>query len=106
MATSYITIKGHVRDGKIEADLPDDVIEGEIELKIPVERDAWSVEESEPLWTDEELAQLINPNPRTGAEIIALGHTGGWKDLGIEDSVAWVEEQKRKRRERHQWPQD
>lgn len=82
MATNYITIKGYVRDGKIEADLPENVIDGEAEITIVVKN-----EESEPL---------------TGAEIVARGLTGGWKDLGIEDSVAWVKEQKRKPRERHQ----
>ena len=103
MAIDYVTIKGYVRDGKIEADLPDDVIEGEIELKVPVERDRVSIEEPHPLWTDEELAELINPNPKTGAEIVASGHTGGWEQKGITNSVAWVNELRRQRREKRGW---
>jgi hypothetical protein len=100
---NYITIKGYVRDGKIEADLPDDVIEGEIELKVPVERDVISDDDAIPLWTDEELAELIKPNPKTGAEIVALGHTGGWEHKGIEDSVEWLAELRRQRREKRGW---
>jgi hypothetical protein len=103
MAVNYVTIKGYVRDGRIEVDLPDDVIEGEIEVKVPVERDMVSIEEPQPLWTDEELAELIKPDPKTGAEIIALGHTGGWEHKGIEDSVEWVQELRRQRRENRGW---
>jgi hypothetical protein len=37
--------------------------------------------------------------PMTGAEIIAAGLLGGWEDMGITDSVQWIEEQRQKRRE-------
>lgn len=103
MAVNYVTVKGYLKDGKIEADLPDDVIDGEIELKVAVERSGDSFEEDAPLWTDEELAALIQPEPKTGAEIIALGHTGGWEHKGIEDSVEWVSELRRQRREKRGW---
>ena len=45
----------------------------------------------------------MTPTPKTGAEIVAAGHTGGWEDYGISDSVEWVEEQRRKRREQREW---
>ena len=54
----------------------------------------------EPTWTEEELAKLTRIEPLPGAEVVALGLTGGWADMGIEDSVEWLEEQRRKRRER------
>ena len=54
-------------------------------------------------WSDDELAELLTPEPMTGAEIVAAGLTGGWADQGIPDGAAWVEAQRRKRRERHQW---
>lgn len=49
-------------------------------------------------WTPEELEELLSPGePLTGREIVARGLAGGWKDMGIEDSVAWLEEQRRER---------
>lgn len=84
-------------------DLPDDVIEGEIELRVPVEHEKKTDEEAQPLWTDVELAEVIRPEPKTGAEIVALGHTGGWEHKGITDSVEWVKELRRQRRENRGW---
>jgi len=54
-------------------------------------------------WTKEELANLINPTPMTGKEIAEAGLLGGWEDMGIEDSVNWVNQQKAKRRRKYQW---
>lgn len=59
-------------------------------------------EEVEPL-TDAEIANMLRPEPMTGAEIVAAGLTGGWADLGITDGTEWVQEQRRKRREKHSW---
>jgi len=53
-------------------------------------------------WTDEELDALLTIEPMTGAEIVAAGLTGGWKDLDIPDGARWVNEQRQKRRKRHQ----
>ena len=50
-----------------------------------------------------EPEELLRSEPMTGAEIIAAGLTGTWADLGIEDGAEWVNEQKRKRRERNKW---
>lgn len=50
-------------------------------------------------WTIEEIYQLMQPEPMTGAEIVASGLTGGWKDDNITDGAAWVREQRRKRKE-------
>jgi hypothetical protein len=61
-----------------------------------------STSEDAPL-TEAELAELLRSEPMTGAEIIAAGLTGTWADLGIEDGAEWVNEQKRKRRERNKW---
>ena len=52
----------------------------------------------------EELAELLTPKePLSGRQIVEAGLLGGWKDLGIEDSVAWVEQQRARRREKHRW---
>jgi hypothetical protein len=87
-------------DGKLELELPEAITPGKVRVRI--ERDT----PDEIVWTDEELAELLQPaEPKTGAEIVAriLAEGGGWEDKGITDSEAWVQEQRRKRRERHSW---
>lgn len=51
-------------------------------------------------FTDEEIKELLTFTPKSGKEVVDAGLTGGWEDMGITDSVAWVEEQRRKRQER------
>ena len=64
-------------------------------------------DKSEPddlVWTKEELAELLAPKePMTGRQMIEAGLTGGWKDLGIEDSVEWLAQQRARRRDKFQW---
>lgn len=106
MAANYVTIKGFIKDGELMLDLPENVQDGEVEVRVAVDAQAspeGAPQEIEPLWSEEELDALINPHPKTGAEIIALGHTGGWEHKGITDSVEWVKEQRRKRREKRGW---
>jgi hypothetical protein len=45
----------------------------------------------------------MRPKPMTGAEIVDAGLTGGWRDLDIRDGIAWVEDVRRKRKERRSW---
>lgn len=55
-------------------------------------------------WTDEELTELLKPKkPLTGKEMVEQGYVGGWEDMGIEDSVEWLAQQKAKRRNKYQW---
>ncbi len=70
MATNYITIKGYIRDGKIEVDLPENVVDGEVSLEVPITANAPDSTDYQPL-TDEEIDALMHPNPKTGAEIVA-----------------------------------
>jgi len=97
MATNYITIKGFIKNGELNVDLPENVMDGEIEVKLPVigAEIPW---EDQP-WTEEELAEFMVFEPIPAYEI----ETGGWEHLGITDSVEWLNEQKRKRREQHKW---
>lgn len=88
-------IKGRLTDdGRIEAELPDGWQAGEVLIEVPIEQE---------IWTDEELDELMQSEPQSGAEIAAAAEIGVWADRGIEDSVAFVEEMRRKRRERRQW---
>lgn len=50
----------------------------------------------EELWTDDELVAMMQPEPMTGAEIIAAGLTGGWSNMGISGGGEWVNAQKQK----------
>ena len=61
------------------------------------------VDADETPWTDEEIAEMMKIEPMTGAEIVAAGLTGGWADMGITDGAAWINEQKRKRKEKRRW---
>lgn len=55
-------------------------------------------------WTDEELAEILkSKKPLTGQEMVEQGYIGGWEDMGIEDSVEWLVQQKAKRRAKYQW---
>ncbi len=103
-----IKLKGFITDnGELKVDLPPDLPSGEVEVTIqPVEQPVAEQEElpwEERPWTEEEIREMLKPNPKTGAEIVALGHTGGWEHYGIKDSVEWIEEQRRKRREQRGW---
>ncbi len=55
-------------------------------------------------WTAEELADVFKPQkPLTGKEMVEQGFIGGWEDMGIQDSVEWLAQQKAKRRAKNQW---
>ena len=104
MAANYIIVRGYIRNGELIVDLPENVQDGEIEVLVSIDiEEATQDSLKERVWTEAELDALINPQPKTGAEIVALGHTGGWADKGITDSLAWLQEQRRKRRERRAW---
>ncbi|MEL6404094.1 MAG: hypothetical protein AAFR81_07005 [Chloroflexota bacterium] len=91
MATpATIAIKGTLNpDGTIHVDLPEGWQPGEVTVEIAIE----------PTYTEEELDELLKPNPRPASEI----ETGGWEDLEIQDGAEWVENQRRKRREQNKW---
>ena len=90
-----VELNGQItEEGELKLDLPSGLPAGEVWVTIEIPE--------EPAWTEDELKRALEITPMTGAEIIAAGLTGGWADQGITDSVAWVEEQRRKRRERRQ----
>lgn len=83
--TGYVT-----ESGDLEVALPEGLPPGEVQVTIEV------LAPEESAWTDEEIREMTRIEPKTGAEIVAAGHIGGWEDYGITDSVEWVEEQRRK----------
>lgn len=93
-----MTLKGYItEDGKLEVELPEDHPVGEVNIIIESEK-------TETEWTDEEIAELMrHGEPQTGAEIAKSPEVGSWAHKGIEDSVEWINEQRRKRREKRGW---
>lgn len=97
-------LKGRItKNGKLKLDLPEGLTPGEVEVTITVPTSHEQPDEDRPL-TDPEIKELMRPNPKTGAEIVArLEREGGWEDKGITDGAEWVKEQRRKRREQSKW---
>lgn len=78
MAIHYVRVKGRIKDGKIEINLPENVIEGDIEVQLPVAA-------PDPVlngipFTEEEIAQALRLHPKTGAEIARNPAIGSWAD--------------------------
>lgn len=91
-----IELAGRItQDGKLEVELPEGMSPGEVRVRI--ER-----AESEPL-PDDDVDHLMLTEPITGAAIVAAGLTGGWSDQDIEDGQTWVDDQRRKRKDRRAW---
>ena len=92
-----IQLKGRITEsGELDIELPKGLPAGEVEVTLNVENTDELPWELRP-WTPEELAELMKPDPKTGAEIVAwLQQEGGWEDLGITDGAEWVQEQRRK----------
>ena len=91
MARIHLT--GRITEtGELELELPEGLPAGEayVTIEIPAE--------SEPVGSE-----YLRVQPMTGEEIVKAGLVGGWEDLGITDSQSWLDEQRRKRRERLRW---
>jgi hypothetical protein len=93
MATIRLTAE-ITEDGHLKVDLPAGLPAGEVEI---------AIELPEAEWTDEQIRSLVQSEPMTGTEIVVTGLTGGWKDENIADGAAWVQDQRRKRRDRRAW---
>lgn len=81
-------------DGQLKVELPAGLPAGQVEIAIELPSEERLIED---------IRQLMQPAPMTGAEIVSAGLTGGWKDENIADGAAWVQEQRRKRRDRREW---
>ena len=90
MAIHYVTIKGRIKDGKLEdIHIPPNTPDGEVEIQIPVlEEDSDN--------------QLLIDNFKFEAVPSDQIVVGGWENSGIKDGVEWVAEMRRKQREERQ----
>lgn len=92
-----IRLTGHVTEsGELVFEAPKNLPPGEVQITIEVPDESES-------FSEEEVRELLTFTPRSGAEVVAAGLVGGWEHRGITDPVKWVEEQRRKQRERRQW---
>jgi hypothetical protein len=97
-----IHLKGRVTEsGKLDVELPPGIPVGEVELTLQV------ITADDAPWTDEELAQALKTNPKTGAEIVAEIQAGligdGWSDVTI-SGAEWVERvRRRNQEEKYKW---
>jgi hypothetical protein len=76
MVVNYVSIKGYIRGGKLEVELPENVVEGEAEVIVPI-------------------AAESNEGVMLG-DILASGLVGSGADWDIGDSEEWIQEQRRK----------
>ena len=88
-----IRLKGEITaDGQLRFEPPKNLPPGDVEITI-------EIPDAEETFSEDEIADLLNFTPRSGNEVVAAGLTGGWEAKGIDDPVAWVEEQRRKQQE-------
>lgn len=90
MTIHYVTIKGRIKNGKLEdIHIPPNTPDGDIEIHIP------TLEED---LTNQLLAEDFKFEAVPSDQLVV----GGWEDLRIPDSVEWVTEMRRKQREERQ----
>jgi hypothetical protein len=81
---------GEIKEvGTLDLNLPDDFPTGKVQV---------TIETTEGHLTDEEIKEFMRVEPMTGAEIVVAGLTDGWEEMGITDSVEWLQEQRNTRR--------
>ena len=90
------------KDGIVVLQLPPEFEDNEVHITVESTHGAEAiadVPDEQWLWTEEELKGLFEFNPVPAEKIV----TGGWEDMGITDSQAWVEEQRRIEQEQRGW---
>jgi len=93
-------------NGELRARVPKGTKPGDRKiLLLPPAPDAAVPRENERPWTESEIKQMLVSHPKSGAEIAKSDAIGGWAHMGITDSVAFVEELRRERKERR-WHRD
>ena len=66
-----IRLKGHVTaEGELVFDQPANLPPGEVEITIEIAED----------FTEDEIHEVLNFTPRSGADVVADGLTGGWEE--------------------------
>ena len=103
---TLIQLTGKINEqGQLEVDLPKGLPTGEVKLTMEFSGTTDDLPWEDRPWTDEELEALLKTEPKTGAEIaewLLNENITGWEHIGM-TGEEWVEEQRRKDRERSKW---
>lgn len=104
---TLIKLTGKINEqGELEVTLPKGLPHVAVNLTMELLDEAQNASWEDQPWTDEELEALLKTHPKTGAEIAAEIEAGligdGWSHIKV-SGAEWVEEQRRKDRERSQW---
>lgn len=86
MSVTYITVKGSIKNGKLEIDLPDNVADGEVELRVAVSQEGSQASQTP-------ADKLLNASLGTDLSSKDADWYGG-------DSGTWMREQMQERRRR------
>lgn len=106
MTTIELTVRVG-ENGELKVQLPDEFRSNEVRVRVEaIPGDAREIPWEERPWTDEEIEELLKPNPLPGSEIAKSPAVGSWSHMGIEDSAQYVEELRRQRKDRNQWQKD
>lgn len=98
---AYVT-----EDGELRLKLPPNISAEHLRFRLELVTTEEQITSDDVEWTDEEIAEMMRPEPKTGAEIADSDVIGSWADLNIHDSQAWVEAQRRKAEGQRKWSQD
>ncbi len=97
-------LKGRItEDGELQLNEPEelhDLKPGEVEVTVVSTQVVQPQSSEDVIWTEEELKKALTFHPVPANQM----KTGGWEDVGIEDSEKWVEELRRKEELKRQWP--
>lgn len=80
-------------DGEVRFRLPEGVTLDQVRIRLEIAEPALPSEESA-TWAETEIAEMLDFRPVPAEQI----ETGGWEDLNITDSQAWVEQARRQNR--------
>ena len=90
-------IKGQVTaDGQLHFELPDNLPVGAVDITLEIP----TLDEQS---TTAGTSHVRTFTPSSCAEVVAASVVGGSEHATITDPLAWVEEQRRKQRERREW---
>jgi hypothetical protein len=85
-------------DGEVRFKLPEGVTLDQLRIRVEIaESNLPSSNEID--WTEAEIAEMLAFKPVPAEQIV----TGGWEDLNITDSQAWVEKIRQQNRSKRRW---
>jgi hypothetical protein len=94
-----IVLEGRINEtGELQIEKPQGLRTGKVKVTITELTDEKNenIHELRP-WTEDEIHKMMQPAPKTGAEIVALLDQldlSEWRNMDIPDVVAWLKERR------------